>query len=74
MTSRLSDACYFCKEVNAMNKYLVSVGSLSIRKEYLNVTGGPSASGIDEFTNWLGMWEYGFGRNGKLVKLHTLLE
>lgn len=66
----------FLNEINFehINRLFTHVGSISIKSEYQNKTGGTAAANVDEFRFQLNRWDKMFGRNGRLVKLSEVLE
>ena len=62
------------KDVTTINSFFNHVGSVQIKDEYLNTTGGTVASSLDEFRTQLNLWDRMFGDNGRLVTVTEILQ
>ena len=57
------------KDFGTINKFFNYVGTISIKKDYRNATGGTIASSFDDFRTQLNMWDKMFGENGRIMTL-----
>jgi hypothetical protein len=57
------------KDFETINKFFSYVGTIPIKDEYKNATGGTVASNFDEFRTQLNLWDKMFDNNGRLVSI-----
>jgi hypothetical protein len=62
------------KDFATINKFFNYVGTVNIKDEYKNITGGTVASTIDEFRNQLNLWEKMFNNNGRLATVEEITQ
>ena len=61
------------KDFETINKFFTCVGTILIKNEFKNATGGTIASTFDEFRMQLNMWDKMFGDNGPLLSVTEIM-
>ena len=61
------------KDFETINKFFTCVGTILIKDEFKNATGGTIASTFDEFRMQLNMWDKMFGDNGHLLSVTEIM-
>ena len=61
------------KDFAVINSFFNYAGSISIKTDYINATGGTIASNLDEFKTQLNDWHKMFGENGRLTTVNEIM-
>ncbi len=61
------------KDFKTINSFFNYIGTVQIKDEYKNATGGTVASNLDEFRIQLNLWDKMFGNNGRVVTVTEII-
>lgn len=62
------------KNFDTLNNYFKQVGTISIKDEFKNATGGTIATSLDDFKIQLNIWDKMFGSNGQLTSVKNIIQ